>query len=387
MKLLEEKLEISRKTESQVKNLIKEITNNSLNGNLSLILDLSSEPLSIFLDSREGSSIKEKKIFRDCAAKYEDEFLNDMTVLNVKMPDVLTRVTEFIPEIIEYVQKIISNGYAYCSDGSVYFDTLNFSAKYPYGKLEPWSVGNTQLINEGEGSLSTELGGKKHPNDFALWKKSKEGEPQWDSPWGVGRPGWHIECSAMASSLLGDTLDVHSGGEDLRFPHHDNELAQSEAFFNSNQWVNYFLHSGHLHIEGLKMSKSLKNFITIRKALETHTSRQLRLLFLSQPWYKVMNYSVDGLEFVKAREKTINEFFLVIRNILQEQDKIAEISQHWTQFDTELHNVLLKMQDKVDSSLKDNFDTPNAFNALLDLIHDTNKYIHEYSSSRRVVIA
>jgi cysteinyl-tRNA synthetase len=118
-------------------------------------------------------------------------------------------------------------------------------------------------------------------------QKSKEGEPAWNSPWGMGRPGWHIECSAMASDILGDCMDIHSGGHDLQFPHHDNELAQAEAYFNSSQWVKYFFHSGHLSIDGLKMSKSLKNFITIKEALQKYTSRQLRMLFVIHAWDKV----------------------------------------------------------------------------------------------------
>merc|ERR1719238_482360 len=147
---------------------------------------------------------------------------------------------------------------------------------------------------EGEGALSAaKAGEKKSPNDFALWKFSKPGEPAWPSPWGPGRPGWHIECSVMASEVLGENMDIHAGGCDLKFPHHDNELAQAEAYWGHHQWVNYFLHCGHLHIKGLKMSKSLKNFITIRQALDDLkvSPRQMRLLFLANPWEKSMNFS------------------------------------------------------------------------------------------------
>jgi cysteinyl-tRNA synthetase len=143
-------------------------------------------------------------------------------------------VTEYIPEIIRFVEGILKNGFAYESNGSVYFDTVAFGSKHSYGKLEPWSVGNTKLADEGEGQLSQAQSDKRSPHDFALWKKSKPGEPMWDSPWGSGRPGWHIECSAMASDILGSNLDIHSGGEDLRFPHHDNELAQSEVYWNES---------------------------------------------------------------------------------------------------------------------------------------------------------
>lgn len=163
----------------------------------------------------------------------------------------LTRVTEYIPEIIEFINGIVKQGFAYTtSDGSVYFDTAKFAgdAEHIYAKLSPHCVGDLALIAEGEGSLSCG-DSKRTKADFALWKGGRgPGEPTWQSPWGYGRPGWHIECSVMASSVLGENFDVHSGGIDLAFPHHDNELAQSEAYHGCKQWVNYFLHTGHLHI-------------------------------------------------------------------------------------------------------------------------------------------
>ncbi|KAG5725595.1 Cysteinyl-tRNA synthetase, partial [Termitomyces sp. T112] len=171
------------------------------------------------------------------------------------------------------------------AEGSVYFDTKSFdnAEGHNYAKLEPWSKGNRELLEDGEGALSKQSGSRS-ASDFALWKASKPGEPSWPSPWGSGRPGWHIECSVMASAIFGDNMDIHSGGIDLAFPHHDNEMAQSEAYHDCGSWVNYFIHTGHLHIEGLKMSKSLKNFITIDEILERHSARQLRLAFLTQLW-------------------------------------------------------------------------------------------------------
>lgn len=171
--------------------------------------------------------------------------------LRVRDPDTLTRVTEYVPEIVSFVEGIIRNGYGYVVDGSVYFDTWTFdkAENHDYAKLEPWSKGNRELLEEGEGrflaSVATLSGihratagalsvatGRRSAADFALWKASKPGEPSWPSPWGPGRPGWHIECSVMASAILGDNMDIHSGGSDLAFPHHDNEMAQSEVRFH-----------------------------------------------------------------------------------------------------------------------------------------------------------
>lgn len=167
--------------------------------------------------------------FSDISRKYETDFLNDMKNLHCELPDVITRVSEFVPEIVRYIEKIISNGYAYESNGSVYFDVAKFNDgdKHKYAKLEPTSATDPIKLKEGEGVLTDiETSDKKNKFDFALWKKSKENEPEWNSPWGMGRPGWHIECSAMASEFFQEyPIDIHSGGIDLRFPHHDNELA------------------------------------------------------------------------------------------------------------------------------------------------------------------
>lgn len=153
-----------------------------------------------------------------------------MRRLRVRDPDTLTRVTEYVPEIVSFVDGIVRNGYGYEVEGSVYFDTRAFDKAddHTYAKLEPWSKGNLELLEEGEGALSVTTG-RRSPADFALWKASKPGEPSWPSPWGPGRPGWHIECSVMASAIFGDSMDIHSGGIDLAFPHHDNEMAQSEV--------------------------------------------------------------------------------------------------------------------------------------------------------------
>lgn len=213
-------------------------------------------------------AIEENISFEELSRRYETEFFDDMRRLNVSLPESITRVSEFVPEIVAFIEKIIENGYAYESNGSVYFDVKKYSSEpnHTYAKLEPTSVNNKEKMAEGEGVLTnSETSEKRGEADFALWKKSKPGEPKWPSKWGEGRPGWHIECSAMAASIFKKyPIDIHTGGVDLRFPHHDNELAQSEAYYNCDNWINNFWHTGHLHIAGKKMSKSLKNFITIK---------------------------------------------------------------------------------------------------------------------------
>lgn len=257
-----------------------------------------------YLDSLYGSSIdaNDHSIFTKLTQKFEDRFMEDVRSLNCLDPDEVTRVTEYGPQIVEFVKKVQDNGFAYTtSDGSIYFDIKAFeAANNTYARLEPWNRNDKALQADGEGSLTRKTSEKKSDSDFALWKASKPGEPSWPSPWGNGRPGWHIECSAMASDKLGSQMDIHSGGVDLAFPHHDNELAQSEAYWqdkdhHNQQWVNYFLHMGHLSIQGSKMSKSLKNFTTIRDALGRGdwTPRGLRIVFLLGGWKEGIEITED----------------------------------------------------------------------------------------------
>jgi len=273
-------------------------------------------------------SAEQKRDPRDLAREWEAKFLRDMRRLNVERPTVMPRVTEYIPEIIAFVARIVAKNLAYCDDpsgqGSIYFDTQAFEKSgYDYGKLVPESVGSAELLAEGEGSLSTpNTANKRDARDFALWKQSKPGEIWWDSPWGKGRPGWHIECSAMIDATIGHggAIDIHGGGIDLRFPHHDNELAQSEAFCGCKQSVNYFAHTGHLNIAGLKMSKSLKNFITIQQALDGIEQRDeqtghlitkhqgtrsstMRIMFAQCHYTKPADYSDAMLAGARAVEK------------------------------------------------------------------------------------
>lgn len=269
------------------------------------------DPLATWLDKKYGKDVTEHSIFTKLSKDWEAEFHKDMDALNVLRPNVLTRVSEYIPEIIAFVQKVIDNGFAYESNGSVYFDVGKFDKqeKHSYAKLVPEAYGDTSSLQEGEGDLSVtedRLSEKRSVTDFALWKSSKTGEPWWDSPWGKGRPGWHIECSVMASAICGESLDIHTGGVDLKFPHHDNEIAQAEAYFDNSNWVKYFLHSGHLTIAGCKMSKSLKNFVTIQDALEKYSARQLRLAFLLHSWKDTLDYSDNTMNIAVQYEKFLN---------------------------------------------------------------------------------
>eukprot|EP01056_Protomagalhaensia_sp_Gyna25_P000642 Protomagalhaensia_sp_Gyna_25__641@NODE_12_length_8628_cov_38_763069_g8_i0_p1_GENE_NODE_12_length_8628_cov_38_763069_g8_i0NODE_12_length_8628_cov_38_763069_g8_i0_p1_ORF_typecomplete_len640_score156_37tRNAsynt_1e/PF01406_19/1_5e128tRNAsynt_1e/PF01406_19/1_1e02tRNAsynt_1g/PF09334_11/1_8e05tRNAsynt_1g/PF09334_11/4_2e05tRNAsynt_1/PF00133_22/0_24tRNAsynt_1/PF00133_22/4_8e08DALR_2/PF09190_11/4_3e08DALR_2/PF09190_11/1_1e04tRNAsynt_1f/PF01921_18/18tRNAsynt_1f/PF01921_18/0_0016tRNAsynt_1d/PF00750_19/0_71t len=333
--------------------------------------------------------------FEQLSRYWENDFMVQMKKLRCRVPDVITRVSEYVPEILAFIQKIIDNDFAYVSGGSVYFDTTAFrhSDKHIYGRMEPWSVNDEARVLEGEGALGVVTEKKCHL-DFALWKKSKEGEPSWESPWGNGRPGWHIECSAMASDVLGFPLDIHSGGIDLRFPHHDNELAQTEAKFDRGQWVNYFLHSGHLHIKGLKMSKSLKNFITVSAMLEKYSPRIIRLLALIHRWDQPMNYDPTGSSMAEPVEidRVLTNFFQSMSSTLRKDIKSDETytsatdvdferltglnqPQKWLELEKKLHQEFAAVQRDVHEALCDNFNTPLAMDRLLNLVTAVNVYV------------
>ncbi|CAN0110178.1 unnamed protein product [Ascophyllum nodosum] len=336
-----------------------------------------------------------EKDFRELAAHYEADFMEDMAALGVRPPEVVTRVSEFIPEVVQYIQDIIKNGYAYESNGSVYFSVKSFDGKkgHAYAKLLPEGVGNGDLMAEGEGSLSVGAGDKRSAGDFALWKRSREGEPSWPSPWGQGRPGWHIECSVMASSTFestGDgTMDIHAGGFDLKFPHHDNEIAQAEAKYDCSQWVNYFLHTGHLHIKGFKMSKSLKNFITIKQALTEHSARQasinIRLLFLLHKYNTPMDYGDDAMAGALGAEKTFSEFFHNVKAALRRST--PKDPSRVREAELTLQARLADAKRDVRRCLCDDFDTPSAVVALQELVKAVNKYLETKERAGEKIVA
>ncbi|KAK4096077.1 hypothetical protein N658DRAFT_436872 [Parathielavia hyrcaniae] len=354
--------------------------------------DGAEEVLLPYLDSlyKETIDTSDQTIFTDLTQAMEKAFNDDMTALNVLPPDAVTRVTEYVPQIVTFVEQIIAKGFAYEANGSVYFDIAAFEkAGNTYARLRPESKNDKALQEEGEGSLSKSLEGKKRSGDFALWKKSKSGEPYWPSPWGAGRPGWHIECSVMASDKLGEQMDIHSGGIDLAFPHHDNELAQSEAYFHQcgrgeHCWVNYFLHMGHLSISGSKMSKSLKNFQTIQDALATtYTARNLRTVFLMGRWNDGVEISPDMRKQADNWESTVDNFFTNIKAKLAEAGSTAAGIQVLSLEEgtgKRLVEELDQATKDLDAALRNSFDTPGAMQVILRLVRNANIYMNDKSA-------
>ncbi|RDA90217.1 hypothetical protein CP533_1077 [Ophiocordyceps camponoti-saundersi (nom. inval.)] len=350
------------------------------------------------LDSlyKETIDTRDQTMFTDLTKSMESLFTQDMDNLNVLRPDVITRVTEYMPQIVRFVEKIVDKGFAYEAQGSVYFDIAAFEkGGNTYARLRPEGRNDKSLQDEGEGSLSKNLGGKRGAGDFALWKKSKAGEPSWPSKWGDGRPGWHIECSVMASDILGARMDIHSGGIDLAFPHHDNELAQSEAYFcraghGEHTWVNYFLHMGHLSISGSKMSKSLKNFQTIQDALSTtYTARSMRIVFLMGKWNDGVEISPDMRAQADNWESTISNFFTNTKAWLAEADVgddkrvapidngVKSLSMDGSKSASALAADLDQAKKEVEAALANSFDTPRAMLVILKLVNCTNAHIKD----------
>lgn len=295
----------------------------------------------------------------ELGSMYEKEFFDQMDGLNVVRPDFITRVTEYVPEIIRFIEKLEEQGIAYESNGSVYFDLKKYKEKFKYNLLRP------ETVNEEE----EECTDKKGKEDFVLWKASKPNEPIYDSKWGPGRPGWHIECSVMASEILGSKLDIHAGGIDLAFPHHENEVAQCQGYFQDH-WVKYFLHTGHLNINGLKMSKSLKNFLTIKDIVEISSPQHLRILFLQHLWNKEMNYDPDQLKEADAILKKLANFVSNSESQLKKDD-IRSLNS----LDKKLLADLDESKSIIDQAFSNNINTPKALDTLIDIVSSTNQHV------------
>ena len=310
------------------------------------------------------ASLETGRPAKQLAADWERDFFDKMGRLDVQLPDEIARVSEYVPEIVEYIRQILANGYAYEADGSVYFDVLRFKADgYAYCQLVP-SRTDGDLTEETEPCEFK----KKNRVDFVLWKKAKTGEPCWESPWGPGRPGWHIECSAMIEAAFGSgrELTVHSGGSDLKFPHHDNEIAQAEAFHCRHGWARYFFHCAPLTITGLKMSKSLKNFITIGDALERLTGRQIRLMFLLRRHTSAMNLDPDR-SFQHAREKDRQlAAFLAAARANSAVHNRASLRK--SEADSAVEHRLAQLVAAFDAHLANNFDTQSALEKVFEFV-------------------
>ncbi len=310
------------------------------------------------IDDKIIKRSNEENIFwKDLTEKYIVEHDNDMAALNILTPDHTPKATEYINEMIELTQKLIKKGFAYESDGDVYFRVDEFKE---YGKL------SNRDIEDLKAGARIEINDKKeNPLDFALWKKSKEGEPFWESPWGKGRPGWHIECSAMSSKLFGLPFDIHGGGKDLIFPHHENEIAQSEAA-EGKEFARYWLHNGFVNINKEKMSKSLNNFFTIKEILEEFDPEVLRFFLLTTHYRSPLDFSTDKL--IEA-ESALDRIY----TMLDELNYVVP-SKKGLKVD-EIPNLYDEFVKKFDKEMDDDFNTASALSVMFDFIKEINKLI------------
>jgi len=309
----------------------------------------------------------------ELAEKFMHFFLEDMEALKVKPADVYPRVTEHIKDIIEFVKKLEEKGYAYEALDGVYFEVRKFK---DYGKL---SKVNLEEIVAGARVEPGE--GKKNPEDFALWKKAKPGEPKWESPWGEGRPGWHIECSTMSTKYLGEQFDIHGGGNDLIFPHHENEIAQTEAC-TGKEWVKYWLHTGFVMVKGEKMSKSLGNFVTIRELLERYSPEVIRFFVLQRHYRSPLDYTEEGIQHAK---NNLERLYNTIENIRIALEK-AEIPFKWNKEEFELYEAIRKAKEKFYEAMDDDFNMAEAMKPIFEVANAVNKYLAEVEKPKESVL-
>lgn len=303
-------------------------------------------------------SIDANKSADEIAGFYSDAFFEDIKKLKVREADLYPKATLHVQEMIELIKDLEKNGSAYNVEGDVFYDVKKFSS---YGKL------SGKKLDELEAGARVEVNEIKHnPLDFALWKKAKPGEPSWDSPWGKGRPGWHIECSAMSTKHLGETIDIHAGGNDLIFPHHENEIAQSEGVFKK-QFVNYWIHFGFLNIQNEKMSKSLGNFFTARDVLARHSAESVRLFFSQTHYGGPLNFSDELLTSAQKGVDKIVNLAERIEQLLSQDNENGSIPS----FD--IANFLTDFEKVMD----DDLNTPQAVAVIFDFVRAANKIIDE----------
>lgn len=313
--------------------------------------------------NEEGVSTEE------VAKKYTDEYYRDMELLGVSRADIEPNATDHIKEMVNTIQGLIDKGYAYPVDGDVYFEVAKFDG---YGKL---SKKNTDDLKAG---ARVEVDDRKRsPLDFVLWKSSKEGEPSWESPWGLGRPGWHIECTAMSSKYLGDSFDIHGGGADLIFPHHENEIAQSEAY-SGQQFVKYWMHNGFITIDKEKMSKSLGNFFTIKEILAKYDPEVVRAFLLSAHYRSPIEFSDVQLN---EAESSIDRYYTSVLRINDFLENIGDKDKLTSSED--LENLLSLFKDEFKSAMDDDFNTASALGHIFELIREVNRFLDSKPSGEK----
>jgi len=306
----------------------------------------------------ENSDLKEK--VKEVAERYIRKYHEAMELFGINPPDVEPKATEHISEMLEIIEGLIKKGFAYEKGGNVYFRVRKFPS---YGKLSHQSI--EELIAGARVEPSED---KEDPLDFSLWKKAKENEPNWHTPWGEGRPGWHIECSAMSMKYLGKNFDIHGGGKDLIFPHHENEIAQSEAYTNK-RFANYWIHNGLLTINGEKMAKSLGNFISVEEILKKYHPEVLKILFLSTHYSHPLDFSYEKMEEAKrARER----FYILLDKLkdLNQKSKLKKYSKDVERF-----------RKQFIEAMDDDFNTPRALAVLFDLVN----FAHRHSDNEKIL--
>lgn len=326
------------------------------------------------IDDKMINKAKELKItVSQLAEKFIREYFIDADSLNIERADVHPRATEHIKEIIELVKGLEEKGYAYEIDGDVFFDVSKFK---DYGKL---SGQNIEELQEGARVEVDER--KKESIDFSLWKKAKEGEPCWESPWGKGRPGWHIECSAMSMKYLGKSFDIHAGGSDLIFPHHENEIAQSEAYTNQ-QFVKYWMHNGYLCLNNQKMSKSLGNIMKVRDISQKYKEEIIRYFILSAHYRSPLNFSEEQLQQAESSLQRLNNIIFNVKHLLK-QDKFRKSKD-------KNDNLILEKrrenEQKFIEAMDDDFNTPVALSRLFGFAREVNIYLSSPEQKNKEVL-
>lgn len=303
---------------------------------------------------------KENRNWKELAEFYIKEYAEDMAGLGNLTPDIEPRATDHIPEMIETIRKLFDNGLAYRTKSGVYFSVRKFPS---YGRLSGKNI--EELESGARVSVDEE---KRDPLDFALWKAGKPGEPEWDSPWGRGRPGWHIECSAMSSKYLGQPFDIHGGGNDLIFPHHENEIAQAEGACGC-QFVKYWLHNGFININSEKMSKSLGNFLTVREIRKRHDFEAIRYFLLSGNYRSPIDYTDAA---ISEAALAVDRFYEMMARLPRGE---AGNKGQWAGAEKELEGSLNAAEGKVTAFMDDDLNSSGAFGVLFDLVRQTNKYL------------